>query len=50
MQAGHRHVGDARDDVGKLGLRIDIVQLCRADQGIHGGGALSAALGPGEEP
>lgn len=50
MQARDRHIGDAGDDVGEPGLRVDVVQLCGADQGIHEGGALPAALGPREEP
>ena len=44
------YVGDAGDDVGEPGLRVDVVELGGADQRVHGGGALSAALGPGEEP
>ena len=41
--------GDAREDVGEPGLRIDAVHLRRHDQAIHGRGA-SAAIGAGEEP
>jgi hypothetical protein len=33
------HIGDARQHVGKLGARVNAVQLCGLDQAIHGGGA-----------
>lgn len=36
--------------VGELGLRIDVVELCRLDQGIDGGGAPAAGVGTGEGP
>ena len=32
------------------GLWVDVVDLRRADQGVHEGGAIAAAVGAGEEP
>ena len=49
-QARERQVRDPGDDVGEPGLRVDPVQLGGADQGVHEGRALPAALGTGEEP
>jgi hypothetical protein len=40
--------GDAGEDVGQPGLRIDAVHLGRDDQAIHGRGASSASIGAGE--
>ena len=37
-------VGDAREDVGEPGLRIDVVELCRTDEAQHEGRALTAAV------
>ena len=45
-----RHVGDAGEDVGEPGLRIDVVELGGDDQRVHEGGALGAAVGAGEQP
>jgi hypothetical protein len=42
--------GDAREDVGQPGLWIDAIHLGRVDETIHGGGALSAAVRPAEQP
>ena len=36
--------GDAGQDVGKPGLRVDVVHLGRDDQAVHNGGALAAAI------
>jgi len=36
--------GDAGQDVGEPGLRIDIVHLGGDDQAVHNGGALAAAI------
>jgi len=41
---------DAIEDVGEVGLRVDVVHFCRDDESVHGGGPLTAALGAGEEP
>ena len=40
----NRVLGDARQNVGEPGLRIDIVEFCRGDQAQHEGGALTAAV------
>ena len=44
-----RCVGDASEHFGKPGLRIDIVKPGGADLAVHEGGALGAAIGPGEQ-
>ena len=36
--------GDARENVGEPGLRIDAVHLRRDNQAVHGRGALPAAI------
>jgi hypothetical protein len=36
--------GDAGEDIGQPGLRIDTVHLGGNDQAVHGGGAVSAAI------
>jgi hypothetical protein len=43
-------VGNATQDVGEPGLRIDIVEFGGADQRVDGRGALAAAIGAGEQP
>ena len=43
-------LGDAGEHVGEPGLRVDVVHLRRDDQAVHGGGALAAAIGAGEQP
>ena len=43
-------IGDPAERVGEPRLRVEIVQLCRGDQGVHGGGALATAVGTREEP
>ena len=43
-----RVLGDAGQDVGQPGLRIHVVHRGRDDDAVHGGGALSAAIGAGE--
>ena len=42
--------GDAGEDVGEPGLRVDVVHLGRDDQAVHGGGALPTTIGAGEQP
>jgi hypothetical protein len=42
--------GDAAQHIGKPGLGINVVHLSRHDQAIHGRGALTAAVGAGEQP
>ena len=41
-------IGDPAEDVGEPSLRIDIVELRRADQGVHRGGPLATTIGTGE--
>jgi hypothetical protein len=41
---------DARQDIDKPGLRIDIVELGGLDQREHDGSALAATIGAGEQP
>jgi len=38
--------GDASDDVGQVGLRVDAVHLCCFDDGVDAGGALASGVGP----
>ena len=45
-----RVLGDTGQDVGQPGLRIHIVHFGRDDDAVHGGGALAAAIGAGEQP
>ena len=42
-----RHSGD---DIGEVGVGIDVVEATGLDEGIHGGGALTAAIGACERP
>jgi hypothetical protein len=41
-------LGDASQNVGQPRLRIDVVHFCGDDDAVHGGSALSAAVGAGE--
>ena len=50
MQTGLRQVGDAVEDVGEPGLRVDVIQLGGADQGVHHRRPLAASVGAGEQP
>ena len=43
-------IGQARQHVGKPGLRIDVVELGGLDQGVDGGGAAAAFVRAGEGP
>ena len=45
-----RMISDAGEDVGKPGLRVDIVELSGGDQGVHGGCPFAAAVGAGNQP
>jgi len=40
--------GDAREDVGEPGLRIDAIHFCRDNETVRGRSALSAAVGASE--
>ena len=43
-------LGDASQDIGQPGLRIDVIHLGGDDQAVEGGGPLAAAVGTGEQP
>jgi hypothetical protein len=43
-------LGDAGEHVGEPSLRVDVVELGGADQGIDDGGALATAVGAAEQP
>ncbi len=43
-------LGNAGEDVAQPGLSVHVVHLGRDDDTEHGGGALSAAIGTGEQP
>lgn len=42
--------GDAGEDVGEPGLRVDIVEAGGLDQGVEDGGALTAAVRTAKQP
>ena len=42
-------IGDACEDVGEVGLRVDAVHLGGLDDGVEAGGALAAGVGAAEE-
>ena len=43
-------LGDAGQHVSEPGLRINVVEFSRHDQGRNGGSSIGAALGAGEQP
>jgi hypothetical protein len=43
-------IGDAGEDVGEPGLRIDVVQLRGHEQGCDRRGAVGTPVGAGEQP
>jgi hypothetical protein len=43
-------IGDAAQHVGKPSLRINAVEFCRGDQGVHCRRSLTATVGAGEQP
>ena len=43
-------LGDAFEDVGELGLGIDVVQFCCAYESVHDGGSVTTAIGAREQP
>ena len=47
---GNGRFGDAGEDIGKPGLRVDIVELCRVEQRRHEGGAVGSTIRSGEQP
>ena len=50
MKPSLREVGDPGEHVGKPGLRVDVVELSRHDQGGHDGSTLGTTIGAGEQP
>ena len=50
MQAADGMLGDALEHIGQPGLRVDVVELGRPDQGVDGGSALAAAIRATEQP
>jgi hypothetical protein len=42
--------GDAGENIGKPGLRVNAVHFGRHDQAVHGRGPLAATIGAAEEP
>lgn len=42
----NRMVGDASEDVSQIGFRVETVKLCRANQAVDCGGALTPAFDP----
>lgn len=41
---------DAFEDIGELGLGIDVVQFCCTDEGVHYCGPFAAAVEAREQP
>ena len=50
VHTGVRQLGDAGEDIGEPSLRVDVVELGGADEGVHRRGSLAAAVGAGEQP
>ena len=50
MEALDGMAGNAHEDVGEPCLRVDVVELCGADQGVHDRRAATAAIRADEEP
>ena len=50
MHPGVRQRRDAPEDIGEPRLRVDVVELGGADQGVHRRGALAASVGAAEQP
>ena len=50
LNAGLRMIRHSGDDVGEPGVGIDVVEATGLDEGIHGGGAPTAAVGACERP
>src|ERR1700748_3790571 len=50
MKPSLREVGDPGEHIGKPGLRVDVVELSRHDQGGHDGSTLGTTIGAGEQP
>jgi|GraSoi2013_115cm_1033766.scaffolds.fasta_scaffold37061_1 hypothetical protein len=50
MEPALRDAGDASEHISEPGLRIDVVELRRRDEGRHDGGAVGTTFGASEEP
>ena len=50
VEPGLWQVGDADENIGEPGLRVDVVELGGADERVHHSRPLAAAIGAGEEP
>ena len=50
MQATYRLVGDTLEDFGEPGLWIEVVELGRSDQRVHGRGTPAAAVRAAKQP
>lgn len=48
MHKGVRQLGDVGEDIGELGLRIDVVEFAGDDEGVHHRGAHAYAVGVAE--
>ena len=49
LDLGYGRFGDAGEDIGKPGLRVDVVELRRIEQCRHEGGAISSTIRSGEQ-
>ncbi|BEU25690.1 hypothetical protein PBP221_58300 [Paraburkholderia sp. 22B1P] len=49
VDAVNRVVGDAREHVAQIGLRIDAVEFCGANEAVDGSGALTPGIGTGKQ-
>ena len=50
FEPGLRRLRDPAEDIGEPGLRIDVVELGGADEGVHRRGPHAAAVRAGEQP
>ena len=50
LQPADRRVRNVGEDVGKPGLRVDVIELGAHDQRRHEGGTISTTIRSGEEP
>jgi hypothetical protein len=42
-------IGNASEHIGEIALRVEAIKLGGLDQRIHGGGAMAAGIGAGEQ-
>ena len=50
IEPGSGMLGDAGEDDGKPGLRVDVIKLGGGDQRVDRCGAFATAVGTGEQP